>query len=92
MLDTKANTEDVNRVLTDVCRELDTKGSAAALDSAVREQALVNAGLAADAAAARWIWKSGKTKASKAVPWNVQTLNSDPDNFVWEKDKVWAQT
>jgi hypothetical protein len=51
-------------------------------------QALVNAGLSADMSLGRWIWRSGKTKAGRAVPWNVQTLNSDPDNFVWEKDKA----
>jgi hypothetical protein len=88
MLDTKANTEDVNRVLADMCTELDKKAQAKTLDSALREQAQINAGLSADMSVGRWIWRSGKTKAGKAIPWNVQTLNSDPDNFVWEKDKV----
>ena len=88
MLDTKANTEDVNKVLVDVCNELEKKAPAAALEGALRDQAIVNAGLCADMSFGRWIWKSGKTKAGKGIPWNVQTINSDPDNFVWEKDKV----
>ena len=94
MLDTKANTEDVNKVLVDVCRELQEKAGAEELRAALRDQAVVNAGLCADMSLGRWIWKSGKTKAGKGVPWNVQTLNSDPDNFVWEKDRVrscWKQ-
>jgi hypothetical protein len=37
---------------------------------------------------ARWLWKSGKTKTGGGVPWNVQALNSDPDNFIWDKDKA----
>lgn len=90
MLDTKANTEDVNKVLVDVCNELEKKAAASALDRALRDQAIVNAGLCADMSFGRWIWKSGKTKAGKGIPWNVQTINSDPDNFVWEKDKASA--
>jgi hypothetical protein len=88
MLDTKANVEDVNKVLVDVCRELEQKASATALSDALRDQAIVNAGLCADMSFGRWIWRSGKTKTGRGIPWNVQTINSDPDNFVWEKDKV----
>lgn len=40
-----------------------------------------------DAGTARWIWRSGRTRSS-AVPWNVEVLNTDPDNFIWEQDKV----
>ena len=36
----------------------------------------------------RWIWKSGKTKSGHGVPWNVQILNSNPQNYLWEKDKI----
>ena len=40
-----------------------------------------------DAGTARWIWRSGRTRSS-AVPWNVEVLNTDPENFIWEQDKV----
>ena len=88
MLDVKANTEDVNKVLVDVCNELDRKCNADDLKNNVRDQAIINASLCADMSFGRWIWKSGKTKAGNGVPWNVQTLNTDPENFIWEKDKV----
>jgi hypothetical protein len=87
-MDTKANIEDVNKVLVDVCRELELKASANMLNDALRDQSIVNAGLCADMSFGRWIWRSGKTKTGRGIPWNVQTINSDPDNFVWEKDKV----
>jgi hypothetical protein len=88
MLDTKANTDDINKVIVDVCKELDQKALAADLRHALKEQALINAGLCADMSFGRWLWKSGKTKAGRTVPWNVQAINSDPDNYVWDKDKV----
>jgi hypothetical protein len=89
LLDTKANTDDINKVIVDVCKELGQKAQAADLRHALKEQALINAGLCADMSFGRWLWKSGKTKAGRAVPWNVQVINSDPDNYVWDKDKVW---
>lgn len=88
LLDVKANTEDVNKVLVDVCNELDRKAAAEDLQSAVRDQSIMNASLCVDMSFGRWIWKSGKTKAGNGVPWNIQSLNTDPDNFIWEKDKA----
>ena len=40
---------------------------------------------------ARWIWKSGRTKAHGLVPWNVQSVNTDPENFRWERDKTFVR-
>jgi hypothetical protein len=34
------------------------------------------------------IWKSGKTKSGQGVPWNIQLVNTNAQNFLWEKDKV----
>ena len=31
---------------------------------------------------------TGRVKGEKhAVPWNVQNINTNPENFVWEKDR-----
>jgi hypothetical protein len=54
----------------------------------VRDQSVINASLCADCSIGRWIWKSGRTKSGHGVPWNVQSVNTDPENFIWEKDKV----
>jgi hypothetical protein len=35
---------------------------------------------------ARWIWKSGDLKTGSLVPWEIQSINTCPDNFVWERD------
>ncbi|KAJ3278596.1 hypothetical protein HK104_002181 [Borealophlyctis nickersoniae] len=36
----------------------------------------------------QWVWKSGALKFGSAVPWNYETVNTDPDNFKWEQDQV----
>ena len=36
----------------------------------------------------RWLWKSGALKNGYAIPWEYQTINTAPDNFIWEKDKT----
>ena len=54
----------------------------------IKDQAVINEALMAQNKAARWIWKSGKLKSGHGVPWNVQVINTFPDNFVWEKDRV----
>jgi hypothetical protein len=35
----------------------------------------------------RWIWKSGDLQNKNQVPWEVQAINTCPDNFLWEKNK-----
>ncbi|TPX37142.1 hypothetical protein SmJEL517_g01033 [Synchytrium microbalum] len=35
---------------------------------------------------AQWLWKSQTLKFGSAVPWNYQSVNTDPDNFTWTSD------
>lgn len=88
LLDAKAGIDDVNRVLSEVNSELEARATVDDLRRTVQDQAAINASLASEAAVARWIWKTGKTKAGNAVPWNVQSVNTDPSNFLWERDKA----
>ncbi|KAI9092424.1 hypothetical protein DFS34DRAFT_596678 [Phlyctochytrium arcticum] len=34
----------------------------------------------------QWLWKSGCLKLGSAIPWNVETCNTDAENMLWEKD------
>ncbi|KAJ3087924.1 hypothetical protein HK102_009959 [Quaeritorhiza haematococci] len=36
----------------------------------------------------QWLWKSGTLKFGSAVPWNYETLNTDPDNFKWDQEST----
>lgn len=51
-------------------------------------QALINDALCAENCVGRWLWKSGHVKNGYAVPWDVQLVNTAPDNFIWEKEKT----
>lgn len=44
--------------------------------------------LCAENCTARWIWKSAELAHSGQVPWEVQAINTCPENFVWEKNKA----
>ena len=85
LLDAKAGIDDVNRVLSEVNSELEARATVDDLRRTVQD---LNASLCSETAVARWIWKTGKTKAGNAVPWNVQSVNTDPSNFLWERDKA----
>ena len=36
----------------------------------------------------RWLWKSGTNKNNYLIPWEIQSVNTSPDNFILEKDKT----
>ena len=47
----------------------------------------MNEALCAENCVGRWIWKSGDLQGQGFVPWEVQAINTCPDNFLWEKNK-----
>ena len=89
----KVSVDEVNRALAEVSAALDEKASAATLASFARESRMALRGVAAETSlsVARWIWKSGRTKTNGLVPWNVQSVNTDPENFRWERDKTFVR-
>ena len=87
-LEKKANIDDINRSLTEVNRELAQRPTLSELNRVIGEQSLIMESLCSEHLLGRWIWKSGRIKGEKhAVPWNVQNINTNPENFLWEKDK-----
>ena len=88
-IERKANIDDVNRSLLEVNRELALRPTLTELNRVVGEQSLIMESLCSEHLLGRWIWKSGRTKGEKhLVPWNVQNINTNPENFTWEKDKT----
>lgn len=88
LLDTKANVDDVNGTLSLVQREVEKCVTEDEMRKTLNEQALINEALCAQNCVGRWIWKSGEMKNNNLVPWEVQALNTCPDNFLWEKNKT----
>ena len=84
LLDMKANIEDINTALSDIHKELDCKSSVVSLNSYICEQQELNSMLLAANSVGRWICKSKEIEAGGAVAWDVQSINTAPDNLVWE--------
>ena len=79
----------MNKTLMEITRELSQRPTLAELNRVVGEQSLIMESLCSEHLLGRWIWKSGRVKGEKhAVPWNVQNINTNPDNFGWEKDRA----
>ena len=91
-MDVKVGIDDVNHALAEVSRELELKASAEDLQAHLKSQALINRGLVGESSLGRWIWKSGQVNKGNGVPWNVQSVNTDPDNFRWERDRSYIVT
>jgi len=87
LLDQKVNVNDLNGTLALVQNEVERCIREDDLKKSLNEQALVNEALCAENCVGRWIWKSGDLYHKNQVPWEVQAINTCPDNFLWEKNK-----
>jgi hypothetical protein len=87
LLDLKANSDEVSRAFADFSADLEARALSGEMNAFTQEQLLVNEVLCAENCVGRWIWKSGALLGNYAVPWEVQSVNTCPDNFLWEKDK-----
>eukprot|EP00002_Diphylleia_rotans_P027807 TRINITY_DN5591_c0_g1_i3.p1 TRINITY_DN5591_c0_g1~~TRINITY_DN5591_c0_g1_i3.p1 ORF type:complete len:766 (-),score=198.43 TRINITY_DN5591_c0_g1_i3:503-2800(-) len=88
LVDQKANITDINAALGEVNQELEARALVEDLHKVLRAQAAINQALCADTLFGRWLWKTGKLKPGNLIPWTVQSVNTSPDVFGWEKDKV----
>ena len=57
-------------------------------NNAMNNQALINDIICNENQVGRWLWKTGKVKGGYTVPWDTQSVNTSPDNYIWEKDKT----
>lgn len=51
------------------------------------DHSLVQEALCAENCTARWIWKTGDLHSAGQIPWESQSINTCPENFLWEKNK-----
>ena len=88
LLDMKANIDDTNRALSEIHKELDNKLNSRDFSGHVNEYSSVIEALCAENCLGRWLWKSGELKSGNLIPWEIQSVNTAPDNFLWEKEKI----
>jgi len=87
LIEEKANREELERIFQTIQKDINEKVSTKDIKTTLDEQALINEALCSENCIGRWVWKSGELKSSGMIPWEIQCVNTCPDNFVWEKNK-----
>lgn len=88
LLDAKTGVEDIQSVLAQIQEDVNSRISIADFNRQIADQATINEALCAENCIGRWIWRSGNIRANYVVPWETQSVNTCPDNFIWDKDKT----
>jgi len=88
LLDGKASTDHLAKALKGIEEELKKKANEEEVERITTNQGIVNEALCAENCVVRWLWKSGALKSGYAIPWEIQSVNTCPDNFLWEKDQT----
>jgi hypothetical protein len=87
-LENKVNTEDLSYSLNNIKNDLNSKVNNLDFNNAMNNQAMINDIICNENQVGRWLWKTGKIKGGYAIPWDTQSVNTAPDNYIWEKDKT----
>ena len=88
LLRNKVNIEDINQSLNIIKNDMNLKVNNMDFNNAMNNQALINDIICNENQVGRWLWKTGKVKGGCTVPWDTQSVNTSPDNYIWEKDKT----
>ncbi len=80
--------DDVNKALAEITEEISQKINNREFREALNDQNTINEALCAENCVGRWLWKSGDLINGYAVPWEVQSVNTCPENFIWDEDKT----
>ena len=86
LINNKADIDDVNKALTSIHDELDTKSVAKEINKKVDQLVLSNECLLNENNILRLVWK-GKLRTGHLVPWEAQKINTNTDNFLVDKDR-----
>ena len=87
LLKTKIDNDNFNKIIKNLQKEIGNKVNTNDFSNAMDNQAIINDTLCNENNIGRWLWKSGKVKNNLSVPWEVQIINTSPDNFIWEENK-----
>jgi hypothetical protein len=90
MLDPKVTVEEVNKSIAAIYVDLEKKLNIDDFELHVTGQSVINEALCAENRLARWVWKNGDLSSGNVV-WDVQTVNTSQDTFVWDKGKIMIQ-
>jgi hypothetical protein len=85
----KIDIEDVNKALGEMHDEVENRVVTTDFSTKLGEQQKINQNLVAENCAARWLWHSGNLSPNGfAVPWEVQSVNTCVENFIWDEERT----
>ena len=87
LLNNKVNIDEYNMALNKIKKELNIKIDNTEFNNAMNNQSIINDIICNENQIGRWLWKTGKMKGGFTIPWDIQKINTAPDNYIWEKDK-----
>ena len=87
-LNNKVSPDYFNKLFSEINKKLNEKVNTSDFTSALDNQSIINDTLCNENCIGRWMWKSGNIKNNYFIPWESQTVNTSPDNFIWEKEKT----
>ena len=88
LLSNKVNIEEINQSLNKIKSDMNFKVNKIDFNNAMNNQALINDIICNENQVGRWLWKSGRVNGGYTIPWDTQSVNTSPDNYIWEKDKT----
>ena len=88
LLNSKANIDELNISLNQIKKELNNKVNNIEFKNSMNNQAMINDIICNENQVGRWLWKSSKNKNKLAIPWDIQSVNTAPDNYIWEKSGI----
>ena len=84
----KVSIDEVNKALSVIHDELDTKLTVDEFQSAMNNQNAINDILCKENIVGKWLWNTGTVKKGYIVPWERESINTSPENFVWDKEST----
>ena len=87
ILKDKVNMEELNTIINQIKKEINIKVNNIEFQNAMNNQAMINDIICNENQVGRWLWKKNKKKGL-AIPWDTQSVNTAPDNYLWERDKT----
>ena len=88
LLSLKVSSEHFNKVIIEINKKLNEKVNTIDFTTSIDNQAIINDTLCSENCIGRWNWKSGEKKNNYIIPWENQSVNTSPDNYIWEKDRT----
>lgn len=92
ILESKANAEDIKQTLVAIHRDIASCVPATEFHCSLAALQGVTETLMLENCTARWLWTSGSQPSDHKVPWEVQTVNTQPANYIWESGQTTVYT